>query len=516
MATSRGGRTPTAPRYDPNAPANVAEAVRANLMKNRLTTEADQRAAASNATQSVVQATKNTNALPPGAAESGGKGQSLANQAEIARRVMPMTATHMPDRSFTPAAPMYSPLDTSQHLAPGMPETHSHPMPSRSDIAPLPSNSKKGDAVNLARNMALYANHDAPAAAPTPKAGPMYAGAGNNAPFRGSTPEEIAEFRATDPNVAANTATTAAAGTGKSVVTPYGTASSRTAAPAEATVAALNAPASPIKDANGTQTGVGRPGPAKIPWQNQVLAAHPEIGVKDSPQNKAFVAAYKGGKVQPGKELDFSHTLYPNAAQGATAGAQGSLAGVHANPPQAPVTGPGSNVSPGTVIASTPGIVDAAKQGLKAAIGGASSAAGKSVADVASGVSSVLPNQPQTPPPMYTPSSAVGAAAAAPPPMVDIGRAKAYAKAFHDSVGPLFHGGMYSPSDSSASAGGTPPVASPTAGPMYNPVQGPPSPGIDGSMIGKNESWESRDARVSGGTPPPAATPTKVPDTASF
>lgn len=465
MPSSRGSRAP-APRYDPNSPSAVGEQLRMKESLQKANAQSQNDAAARAVGRAVPQY-----ALPAGGAGgTPGTRKSVADQDAIDRSVKAFQAgNHMaPNTPRMPSPPNNqagSPLDLSQHLPPGMPETHSHPMPSKADIAPLPSNSKAGDAVNLARNQALYAPHDAPANAPAAKAGPVYAGAGNNAPFRGSTAEEIAQFRATDPNAAANAATAAAAGTGKNVVTPYGTASSRTAAPTEATVAALNAPASPIKDANGTQTGVGRPGPATIPWQNQVLAAHPEIGVAGSPQNKAFVAAYKGGHVQPGKELDFSHTLYPTAGQGAAAGAQGSLAGVHANPAQATPQGP-----PAPVATSAPPFKGNSGDvsGLSQTVAAIGNAAVNRIGQ------SVFPTPAATP--QYTPSPVVGVAAAAPASSSNLAAAKAYANLYDQHVGPAFRAAVGVPSGAGpqATPSGSPDAYAGTSAPQYpNPAEAP-------------------------------------------
>lgn len=120
-------------------------------------------------------------------------------------------------------------------------------------------------------------------------------------PFRGSTSAELAEFDAGDP-------TRTAAGTGATTLTPYGTASSRTATRDEI----AEPPMTPISS-DRTATGVihGDPGSN---WQKQVVANHPEIGVAGSPANLAYVAAHKAATAA-GQPFD-PHQLAADTMQG--------------------------------------------------------------------------------------------------------------------------------------------------------------------------------------------------------
>lgn len=106
------------------------------------------------------------------------------------------------------------------------------------------------------------------------------------APAGGPAPAEIKDFYAnpqTGPNSPAAKATIAAANTGQTVQTPYGPVSS--APPA----------------AQGPNLA-GAPGAAN--WQQQIVNAHPQIGVAGSPENKAFVAAYKQQYPNGGQPTD--------------------------------------------------------------------------------------------------------------------------------------------------------------------------------------------------------------------
>jgi len=91
------------------------------------------------------------------------------------------------------------------------------------------------DAAALKANMALYAPHDAQQPGPVDNT----PGAGNNAPFRGSTPQEIADFYAGKPEA--------------------------------------SAPAATPND-----------------WQSRLKHDYPEIGKEKTAENAAFVKAFKG------------------------------------------------------------------------------------------------------------------------------------------------------------------------------------------------------------------------------
>jgi hypothetical protein len=106
--------------------------------------------------------------------------------------------------------------------------------------------------------------------------------------FRGSTPAEIKEFQDTAPG-SANSPTakalTAAAGSGKTVTTPYGTASS--------TVQAPGTEQGPVTNSAASQAESGPQHAAPLNWQQQVVAKYPSIGQAGHPDNAAFVKAYK-------------------------------------------------------------------------------------------------------------------------------------------------------------------------------------------------------------------------------
>lgn len=87
----------------------------------------------------------------------------------------------------------------------------------------------------------------------------------------------LKEFQASDPNKTGAANVAAAAGKGTMVQTPYGKAGST----------------------NVTQ-GKG------ATWQEQVVANHPEIGVKGSPANLAFIDAYKNAQKAQGPNPDGS------------------------------------------------------------------------------------------------------------------------------------------------------------------------------------------------------------------
>lgn len=110
-------------------------------------------------------------------------------------------------------------------------------------------------------------------------------------PFRGSTGEEISAFN-NPPNPA-----TSVAGTNTIGMTPYGKISSRFAAPDE--LAQNENPMTPV--AGTTDTGVVRPSPQT--WEQTVMAKHPQIGILDSPQNKAFRAAHQSA-TSAGSQFD--------------------------------------------------------------------------------------------------------------------------------------------------------------------------------------------------------------------
>lgn len=321
--------------------------------------------------------------------------------------------------------------------------------------------SRKGmstaDQANVARSVRAYeaGGHMAPNTPQMRTAAP--AAGGTRPAFGGSTPEEVSDFYKNAPAAP----TVAAAGTGNSVVTPFGTASSRTATQGEQ-----------LANATTSDTGVTRTAPPRqANWQEQVMAQHPEIGKEGTPQNKAFVDAYKALKPEE-RNPDGSPKDHMGLAQqaiGTLKGAKGSVAagvaaggstsggiGGTAEPPITPQT-------VGQNIAKTPGVVGDA---LAAVPKGISSVVGK-IADTAGNVAGGLysgltgnPN-PYTPGSVpaaldtagqtanaaitgakaglglgYTPPAPNSAVASAPPGSLDA--AKAYGKLYHDHVGSMF------------------------------------------------------------------------------
>jgi hypothetical protein len=156
-------------------------------------------------------------------------------------------------------------------LPAGGPEVVSRPAPSSADIAPRGSGpggrvmSGSEAAANLAQTRALIAPHGGKPLPLEPTAQSVLAA---------RDAARVAEV----------------AGTGKTVETGYGTASSRNAPTGEKLAPAVT-----------TNTGIVRNQPAAVPatppnWQQQITAKYPQIGVEGSPENKAFIAAHNAGK----------------------------------------------------------------------------------------------------------------------------------------------------------------------------------------------------------------------------
>lgn len=155
-------------------------------------------------------------------------------------------------------------------------------------------NMSQADQANIARSVATYqrGGHMAPnttqmggnasPSAANPSATPPSEKTALGGAFRGSTAEELQNFRDTAPG-SANSPTakalTANAGTGNTVQTPYGTASSL-------------APTGPQGPLAGDQSnGPQHAGPTN--WQQQLVAKYPTLGIAGHPDNVAFVKAYK-------------------------------------------------------------------------------------------------------------------------------------------------------------------------------------------------------------------------------
>lgn len=127
-------------------------------------------------------------------------------------------------------------------------------------------------------------------ALPAPAGGPLAGIPAPGAPeMRGSTPAEIRRF---ETGAVPSNDIRAVAGTGQEVATPYGPISSR--------AVAAGTPQAP---ATVTDTGVTRP--AAEDWQQQIVRRFPQVGVAGTPENKAFVEAYKAQN-KPGAENSFN------------------------------------------------------------------------------------------------------------------------------------------------------------------------------------------------------------------
>lgn len=213
----------------------------------------------------------------------------------------------------------------------------------------------------MAINRDIARPHDA-AARPSwvpienPDNGP---GAGNAAPFRGSTAAEVTEFNRNAPGSAdsdAARALRANAGKNVAIQTPYGTAKSAGPLPSspiptggtDELAAAVNAQGGPRGEAKAGPTAYQQ---SQIALQKQIIADHPEIGVKDSPANREFVARMADDPDQDMGKL--AEQIAPKASAVASA-------------PVVPVKVPGPN-SPAAVETSSKnadGTLPVAKEAL--------------------------------------------------------------------------------------------------------------------------------------------------------
>lgn len=276
--------------------------------------------------------------VPASALPSGGihKNMSQADQDAAVRAIQAYNGT-------TPAA-AHMPGPT--HMAPNVPQLRGGDTPAAPAgraVAVPPTFDKDGNLKEAPAN---------PGATST-------AQTGLNGAFRGSTADEVKEFYATKPGSAtspAAVATAANAGAGNTVQTPFGTASS-----------------------TDSKKGAG------TTWQEQIVSKHPEIGVKDSDANKAFLDAYSkakdaGGTIDPHaiaaqvqKDQDFrkeqdarepgaSYALNPNGENAATAIPSGFDTGAPPKVSQSTATQIGKAVhdAPGKVAGAVGDVVGGA------------------------------------------------------------------------------------------------------------------------------------------------------------
>lgn len=101
----------------------------------------------------------------------------------------------------------------------------------------------------------------------------------------------LKDFQASAPKKTAPAALANAAGTGKTVSTPYGTGSSTTST----TV--------PVKDPTADQST----GPKNLNWQQEIVKKYPAIGAPGSQANADFVAAWKKAKATAPDGTDPDH-----------------------------------------------------------------------------------------------------------------------------------------------------------------------------------------------------------------
>lgn len=313
--------------------------------------------------------------------------------------------------------------------------------------------SKKGmstaDQANVARSVRAYeaGGHMAPNTPQMRTAAP--AASGTRPAFGGSTPEEVSDFYKGAPNP-----TKDVAGTGQQVLTPYGFAGSTTDKSSPARLA--ERPATPTYDEKGKQVGVGRASPA-LNWQEQLVAKHPEIGVKDSPENKAFVAQYK--QAQAAKELnqDGSPKDHFGMAESAIASTKppsmgGSGAG--ATGVDAPAAMVPTEQQQGQAIRSAPSVAQAAGTGLAAAVTGTVANAAGKAADFQAGLTGQDPGKVR----------------------------QQYADLYHKHVGSMFDVNKLPPlgqpgvHSSTAASGGVNPASSASGTVAYSPPISIPPP----------------------------------------
>lgn len=498
------GRTPLPTRYDPEAVKSANEMATKQFQYAK---DVQRRQEASRRDNAVTAIGKNTPAYlqPPGGMHAG---MSRADQDAAVARATGAPLVAPPQFNFgakggTSAVP-WTGGSIAQKLAPGAAETVSRPAPTSADIAPHGSGpggrvmNGSEAAANLAQTRALIAPHDP-----------------SQAPRQPSAESVLASHDA----AVANQATRTAAGTGNVVQTPYGTASSR-----------------------------------QLNWQEQIVKAHPEIGVKDSPENKAFLQQYNQAKTAGSLNADGSpkdHMALAGAAIDSVRSAANQPKGGNAADLAAKdqASSPGftgekaqgaDQVTPKTIgqnIAKVPGVIgDALTSVPKAVIGAAGNLAdkigtaggqlysgitgnpspyvpgsvpadlnsmGQGVGMLADAAKATLVggSQPAAPAAL-TQGGASVAPAQYDPSSYALGAAQAHADAFHKSVTPLFK-------SAAAGVGGYSPPPSGYAG-TQNDV-GPVAPTPTNMPTGPTP------APTTGMDLPPVNIPTpKTPDTANY
>lgn len=340
----------------------------------------------------------------------------------------------------------------------------------------------------MAQTPPTYQPSRMPAPTHMPNGMPSYSPSGAapaSVPFRGSTPAEIAEF-----NKGATPASdvAAAAGTGRNVTTPYGDVSS-----------------APDKFAGQVQ-GPNLAGPAGKPnWEQEVVNAHPAIGQPGTPENKAFVSAWKakypnGSPKNPTDHMDIAdaavgnanrlpgspltlqsgvqpstdpNSLAPTSQDAAAAAAKSRTAALEAG---AQSSAPAPR-APGVPAASSPAPRMAGINGPATMTPPPIPAGAQTPNSTPASRGVTYSPNPDAPQPSATPTVDRYAAQQAAP--VDLKAAKSYADVFHSSVGPLFGAGGDTPFPSTASfnpqsfalAPSTPSNSGMGAVPSYVPAQ---------------------------------------------
>lgn len=244
--------------------------------------------------------------------QNSGDRQRAYDEAQAAQGQYGLEAPQNPSASGISAfknKPTFTPNTTGLNTNPrlGAPANPTAPAITRENPDSLTGagGDRGTDAANLRNNMALFGPHDVAQPSPVDNS----PGAGNAAPFRGSTAKEIADFKNGPGLPPENPATTAAiasnAGKNVNTATPYGTVSSRNDTTGSQTDFAgnqangpqhvVNSGAAPISA--GAVQGPNIAGAAGAPdWEQQVVNKHPEIGKPGTPENKAFVSAFQAMK----------------------------------------------------------------------------------------------------------------------------------------------------------------------------------------------------------------------------
>lgn len=175
---------------------------------------------------------------------------------------------------------------------------------------------------------------------------PSNAAGPNNPAQLAEDAKTLSDFRAEAPSDKSSPALAAAAGTGKTVATPYGTGSSTTSKTA------------PVADKTADQST----GPKNLNWQQEIVAKYPAIGQKGTQANADFVDAYKKAQssATDGSPPDH-HAIADQVMKNITTPANSAQTAIAANNPAPDIKAP-TPVSPaptttfaGQTIPANPG-----------------------------------------------------------------------------------------------------------------------------------------------------------------